>query len=176
MSLSEAQLLGLDDGHVEQGADGHSLHPDCRAAFERLQKRGREAGFDLQLASGFRSFERQLQIWNAKASGQRPLLDEQDRALDPARLSSQQLLEAILRFSALPGTSRHHWGSDCDVFDAAAVPKDYRVQLNSAEVSAGGLFAPLHEWLDQLIANDDCEDFIDPTGWIAAASPPSAGT
>ncbi|MCZ8486094.1 D-alanyl-D-alanine carboxypeptidase family protein [Vibrio lentus] len=32
------------------------------------------------------------------------------------RSSEQQKLSAILRWSALPGASRHHWGCDFDVF------------------------------------------------------------
>ena len=35
----------------------------------------------------------------------------------------------ILEWSALPGASRHHWGSEFDVFDLAALPEGYRVQL-----------------------------------------------
>ena len=39
----------------------------------------------------------------------------------PAPLAPDALIETILLWSALPGGSRHHWGTDVDVFDAAAV-------------------------------------------------------
>jgi len=160
--LDEAQLLGLKDTHITLDANGLGLHSDCRAALSRLQARGLQQGFDLQVVSGFRSYERQLAIWNAKASGERPLFDENDRPLAVAELSEEALLHAILRFSALPGTSRHHWGTDLDVYDAAAVAPDYQVQLSTAEVTPSGVFGPLHEWLDVRIAAGECESFYRP--------------
>ena len=68
--------------------------------------------------------------------------------MDYSALSVEEILHAILRWSALPGASRHHWGTDVDVYDAAAVPKGYQVQLTPEEVNPGGMFGPLHEWLD----------------------------
>ncbi len=162
MSLSAAQLLGQDDSHVQQGADGHSLHPQCRQALERLQARAAQAGFKPAVVSGFRSFERQRQIWNAKACGKRPVLDDNDQALDISDMDEVGLVHTIMRFSALPGGSRHHWGGDLDVYDAAAVPADYQVQLNLAEVSDTGVFGAFHQWLDELIEADDAEGFFRP--------------
>lgn len=160
--LSEAQVLGVDVTHIELDASGLGMHPDCRAALVRLQAQGLQQGFDLQVSSGFRSYERQLAIWNAKASGQRAIVDEADRPVDITKLSEEELLHAILRFSALPGTSRHHWGTDLDVYDAGAVAPDYQVQLSAAEVSASGVFGPLHDWLDERIAAGECEGFFRP--------------
>ena len=54
-------------------------------------------------------------------------------------------------FSALPGASRHHWGTDIDVYDANAVSSDYVVQLSLKEVGSGGVFDSLHKWLDLLM-------------------------
>jgi LAS superfamily LD-carboxypeptidase LdcB len=162
--LTERELLGLDDSHVETGVDGVALHPDCRCALEELQSAASAAGFDLRIASGYRSFERQLLIWNAKIRGERPLHDDAGRPLLAAELGERELLQAVLRFSALPGSSRHHWGSDLDVFDAAAVPADYRVQLSPLEVSPEGVFAPFHDWLDERIASGEACGFVRPYG------------
>jgi LAS superfamily LD-carboxypeptidase LdcB len=160
--LNEAQVLGVDVTHIESDASGLGMHPDCRAALLRLQAQAAQQGFDLQVASGFRSYERQLAIWNAKASGERPVFDEAGRALDIAVLTQEELLHAILRFSALPGTSRHHWGTDLDVYDAAAVASDYQVQLSAAEVTGTGVFCPMHDWLDARMAAGNCEGFFRP--------------
>ena len=51
-------------------------------------------------------------------------------------------------YSALPGASRHHLGTDLDVFDKAAVSDDYKLQLTPDEYLQGGPFAPLSNWLD----------------------------
>jgi hypothetical protein len=64
-------------------------------------------------------------------------------------LSPPEIVFAILRWSALPGGSRHHWGTDIDVIDAKAVPAGYQVQLVPSEVSPKGMFGPLHAWLDK---------------------------
>ncbi len=82
--------------------------------------------------------------------------------LNVAALSEEELVFAILRWSALPGASRHHWGTDLDVYDAAATPEGYEIELIPEEVDAGGMFGPLHEWLDERIAGDDSFGFFRP--------------
>ena len=49
----------------------------------------------------------------------------------------------------LPGASRHHWGHDVDIYDAAAMPEGYQIQLTPEEVEGAGIFAPMHDWLDR---------------------------
>lgn len=114
------------------------------------------------MLSGFRSFEQQLLIWNRKATGQRAVLDSQARPLDIARLSDRELVFAILRWSALPGASRHHWGTDIDVYDEAARPEGYEVDLVPDEVNPGGMFGPLHAWLDDRILTGTSFGFYRP--------------
>lgn len=161
-SLSVRQLTGLDESHLVTLPDGHRLQRAAARAFSALQEDARQAGFELAIASSFRSFSRQLSIWNDKASGLRPVYDDLDRAVAIEQLPPAQRVLAILRFSALPGTSRHHWGTDLDVYDAAAVAPDYRVQLSAGEVSAGGVFDPLHCWLDARMAAGESHGFYRP--------------
>ena len=80
-------------------------------------------------------------LWNRKWRGERPLLDAAGRPLDPATLDDAERMDAILCWSAIPGGSRHHWGTDVDVIDAAAMPDGYQVQLVAAEYAADGVFA-----------------------------------
>jgi len=61
-------------------------------------------------------------------------------------------MQCILNWSALPGASRHHWGTDIDVYDRAALPEGYRVKLLPEETQPGGIFHRLHQWLDQNMA------------------------
>jgi LAS superfamily LD-carboxypeptidase LdcB len=106
-------------------------------------------GIDLVPISSFRDFDRQLAIWNGKFRGERPLQDRAGRPLDVTSLPPARRVEAILWWSALPGASRHHWGTDFDVVDAAAMPPGYRVQLIPAEYRTGGPFHRLTTWLDR---------------------------
>ncbi|AMX01892.1 peptidase [Microbulbifer thermotolerans] len=146
-------LFGLGDEHVIcEPRSGQLMHPEALLAFERLCADARAAGFDPLVVSGFRSFERQRTIWNAKARGERPVLDSRGRPLDVTQLSPPQTVFAILRWSALPGASRHHWGTDFDVVDAAAMPAGYRPQLTPQEFAHDGLFGPFHHWLSERIA------------------------
>ena len=162
--LSVRQLAGLEEDHLIELADGQRLCPQAAVAFAELQRDAGEAGFELAIASSYRSFARQLAIFNAKASGQRPVHDDAGRSVDMARLPPADQLQAILRFSALPGTSRHHWGTDLDVFDAAALADDARVQLTPDEVAPGGVFDALHCWLDGRMAAGQSHGFYRPYG------------
>lgn len=161
-----AVLLGRSEAHLCSATDaeelGARLHRDAVEPFRALREAARREGFDLTILSGFRSFERQLSIWNRKAAGELAVLDSDARPLNVATLEPRELALAILRWSALPGASRHHWGTDLDVYDARAKPKGYEVELVPAEVNPGGMFGPLHEWLDACIAEDRAFGFFRP--------------
>lgn len=130
-------------------------------AFDRLKARAKTAGIELCIASGFRGFERQQLIWNAKARGERPLLSSDGQPLDASSLDAPALCHAILRWSALPGGSRHHWGTDMDVYDLASLTADYSLQLVPEEYTAGGPFAEFNAWFSGLDARQS-EGFIRP--------------
>jgi hypothetical protein len=90
------------------------------------------------------------------------VLDSRAAPLDIEQLTKHELVYAILRWSALPGASRHHWGTDIDVYDENARPSGYEIELTPEEVDAGGMFAPLHEWLDQRLAAGAGHGFFRP--------------
>jgi hypothetical protein len=159
-------LTGMHEGHLCSEADaqalGASIHRDVVGPFLALRDEGRLAGFELAIDSGFRSFERQLSIWNRKVGGELAVLDSAGIPLDTDSLTEEELVFAILRWSALPGGSRHHWGTEIDVFDAAAKPEGYEVQLTPQEVEPGGMFGPLHQWLDARMAAGEAFGFFRP--------------
>ena len=142
-------LVGTATEHLVILQDELMVHRDIVEPLHQLSDEAGKQGFNLSVASGFRSFERQLAIWNAKASGERDLLDENGQLLDAAALSETQRMWAILRWSALPGTSRHHWGTDLDIWDSGAVSGDYRLQLSVKEYREGGPFFPMQQWLQE---------------------------
>jgi LAS superfamily LD-carboxypeptidase LdcB len=162
--LTVQQLTGRDESHLVTGSSGHQLQAQVAAAFADLQVDALAAGFDLEIASSFRSFGRQRAIWNGKVGGERPVHDDSGAPIPMEQLSPREQIHAIMRFSALPGTSRHHWGSDLDVFDARALPVRCTLQLSPAEVATGGIFDPLHCWLDERMAADESHGFFRPYG------------
>jgi LAS superfamily LD-carboxypeptidase LdcB len=148
--LNDLELTGRTRTHVVQVDDLRcALHRDVLEPFLALRAAAAQEGVDLKVFSAFRDFSAQLSIWNRKFSGQRPLFARDGGVLDHASLSVDALLEAILNWSALPGASRHHWGSDIDVFDAAAISPDYRVRLLPEEFAQDGPFARLNHWLEE---------------------------
>lgn len=149
----------IDDHIVESTSLGAKLHREVAPALQKLKDSAEKAGFDLGVASGFRSFEAQLNIWNQKATGKRPILDDRGEPLILTYLSEEEVVYAILRWSALPGLSRHHWGTDLDVFDKKSVPPGYQIQLTPEEVSPRGMFGKFHAWLD---ANLEAHGFFRP--------------
>jgi LAS superfamily LD-carboxypeptidase LdcB len=118
-------------------------------AFSRMAEAAAQDGIGLKIASSYRGFIQQEQIWLKKLRGERPVLNQQLQQIIMHALPPAAQISAILIYSALPGTSRHHWGTDLDVFDAAALPDGYRLQLIPEEYHAGGPCAYLSDWLAQ---------------------------
>ena len=148
--LDPQQLTGRTQAHVRELPGLRcTLQPDAASAFLALRAAAALDGLQLEAASSFRDFGRQLAIWNGKFLGRRELLDRQGVALDRALMTEPELVRAILHWSALPGASRHHWGTEIDVFDAGALASGQQPQLLPAEYAAGGVFAKLDRWLSQ---------------------------
>ena len=147
--MNELELTGRARTHVITLENPRcALHYEVVAAFLAMRDAAAAAGIAMEAASSFRDFDQQVAIWNAKWCGERALLGRQGQALAFDALSEPQKLDAILTWSAIPGGSRHHWGSDIDVLDRATLPQGYKVQLLPEEYLEGGLFASLSRWLD----------------------------
>lgn len=147
--FSHSELTGRTRGHIVDLEDPPcALHHEVVEPFLAMRSAAAGAGIDLVPFSSFRDFDRQLAIWNGKASGERELRDADGTLLDARGLDEDACVAAILHWSALPGASRHHWGTDFDVMDAAAVPPGYRMQVIPEEYTPTGVFGKLSAWLD----------------------------
>ena len=126
-------LLGLDESHLVT-VGTHRLSAQTAQAFVNMQAAAATDGIDLQLVSAFRSFERQQQIF-----------EEKFRRYRAEGLSPTLAIDRILQYSTIPGTSRHHWGTDIDITDGNA-PKQKHVLVPS-KFHNDGPFVPLHQWM-----------------------------
>jgi LAS superfamily LD-carboxypeptidase LdcB len=145
----ERELTGRARTHVvELAAPRCVLHREVVEPWQALRAAAAAAGIELVPGSSFRDFEHQRRIWNAKFRGERALLDAAGQPLDAAALDTAARVTAILHWSALPGASRHHWGTEIDVIDTAALAPGQRPALLPAEYAPGGVFARLGAWLD----------------------------
>ena len=80
------------------------LLKEVNSAFDAMAIAAQKAGITLKVVSGGRNFEMQKSIWERKWRSRRPnFKSDKETALD------------ILRYSSMPGTSRHHWGTDLDI-------------------------------------------------------------
>ena len=166
------QLLGLTDQHIHylgnecltnQNLVNHNaikpvqvsprsnigIHQQMNTAFKALKRSAKNVGIDLRIASGFRSFERQLQIWNNKFVGKTIIKKTNGEIVDISRLSDWKIIEAILLYSALPGASRHHWGCDIDVYAPNLLAIGESLQLEPWEYQQSGPMEKLSIWLTQ---------------------------
>ncbi|EDP59138.1 M15 family metallopeptidase [Vibrio sp. AND4] len=148
--MTPEQLTGITDSHLQPRLVGQKtfmLHPDVAGDLLQMIEAATNAGFKMEIASGFRDFHRQKAIWNGKFSGELAILDCHSQSLNKARLSDEEKLMAILRWSALPGGSRHHWGCDFDVYARNLLPPDTQLQLEPWEYLEGHQLA-FYRWLE----------------------------
>jgi len=112
--ISKEELLGQinPDSHssfslVPQkyaSKSGIYLRTEVLLSFKDLHDAAIDEGLEIKILSGTRSFSYQQSIWERKWEKPRYMgWDALDKALD------------ILTYSSMPGTSRHHWGTDIDL-------------------------------------------------------------
>lgn len=85
------------------------MEKDSYAAYKKMYEAAKQDGIELRIISAFRSFNYQKWIWERKWTGKRgnyktKFPDEKQRAFE------------ILKYSSMPGISRHHWGTDIDIY------------------------------------------------------------
>ena len=127
-------LLGIE--HSNLVGDSIKLEKNTFIAMEKMRKAALLDGVKIKVVSGFRDFERQKQIWNRKFK----------KFTTENNLSDLDAIKEIIRFSTIPGTSRHHWGTEIDVID-----EDFKNEKNlliSNKYEEGGIFEKLKKWMD----------------------------
>lgn len=152
MLITKEMYLGLTESHLSE-AFGFKGTKKSLEAFALLQKEALKDGLSLDIASSYRSFYRQLQIFDDKFFSKRATLDADEKPLDISQFSLEQKCEAILRFSAIPGMSRHHFGTDFDIYSKSLLPLNCKLQLTAYEYAEGNYFYPLEQWLAQHLEN-----------------------
>ncbi|EGU30797.1 D,D-carboxypeptidase-related protein [Vibrio scophthalmi LMG 19158] len=154
MIMTPEQLTGQSQSHLSEvviGQKAFLVHLEVGNDLLRLKQAATQAGFNLNIASGFRDFERQKTIWNNKILGHSAILDSDSQPIDDTTLSELEKVMAILRWSALPGGSRHHWGCEFDLFDRDLLPQGVQLKLEPWEYLQGHQ-TPFYQWLKDNLA------------------------
>ena len=116
--------------------DTIKLEKNTFHAFNKMKKAANEDGINLKIASAYRSYERQKFIWNKKFN----------RFTIENSFTPTQAINEIIRFSTIPGTSRHHWGTEIDIIDGDYL--DEENVLMGDKFKKGGVFYKVKKWLD----------------------------
>ena len=93
--------------------EGMYLRKDTYKAFLDMYEHALKDGIKLQIRSATRNFYAQKSIWEAKWSGARTI--EGGENLSVTTPDPKERALKILRYSSMPGSSRHHWGTDIDL-------------------------------------------------------------
>ena len=115
--VSKNQLLGkfnpatdkdfvlIDRKHTDKV--GIYLRKEVYNAFLEMRDSAKKDGINLYISSAARTFEQQKYIWNSKWNSRKRVGNsiEEDK----------EIALSILKYSSMPGTSRHHWGTDIDI-------------------------------------------------------------
>ena len=105
--MNALELTGRASTHIVELADlDCRLHGEVVGPFLNLRAAAAAAKIDLVAASSFRTFERQLTIWNGKFRGERPVYDAAGAPLAILEMTPGERVDAILLWSAVPGASR----------------------------------------------------------------------
>src|SRR5690606_20960405 len=108
--FSEDELIGK--GKPTLFGDGFNLRKEAQIQFDLMRKSAKEKGFTIYSVSSYRSYAHQNSIWERKYKSYRN-----------QGLSHQKTIEKIIEYSTIPGTSRHHWGTDLDIIETT---KEFR--------------------------------------------------
>ncbi len=144
--ISTEQFLGLDDSKLVNFKDDPKRmmvlqgDRDAVKALGPLFSDAYDNGFEIKIVSAYRSFYKQFKIFDEKFNGKRPVLDENEEPIDISKLSDREKVLQIVRFSAIPGFSRHHFGTDFDIYPANLLPEGKKLELTAREYQKGNYF------------------------------------
>ena len=128
-------LIGMDDSRIV--IDTILLEKETYIAFIKMKDAAEKDGIIIKLVSGFRDFYRQQMIWNNKYK----------KFTNEFSLDGPTAIKEIIRFSTIPGTSRHHWGTEIDIIDKNF--ENEKDLLISKKYEEGGIFSSLKKWMDK---------------------------
>ena len=123
------ELMGKID--IPLFGKGINLREEAYDAYVDMKKAAYQDGFDIKMVSSYRDFYRQEGIWERKY-----LRYTEDDGMAPL-----DAIDKIIEYSTIPGTSRHHWGTDIDIIDG--YPKTNGSVLVPEKFESGGPFEGL---------------------------------
>jgi len=100
--VPDSLLLGRYS--LEMSEEDFQLQPAAATAFESMRAAALKDSIVIKVVSSFRDYATQKRIWNRKY-----------KRFTTEGMPPEAAIEKIIEYSTLPGTSRHHWGTDIDL-------------------------------------------------------------
>lgn len=105
------------------------LEKETAISFKKMKSAAKKDGINLIIVSGARNYYSQKSIWERKFK------NNESKGLNPLENARK-----ILRYSSMPSTSRHHWGTDIDInslepsyFESGRGKTEYDWLVNNAD-------------------------------------------
>ena len=139
--VSESERVYTQDELIGKGTsefygEGYQLQKEANDAFLLMKSEAKKSGIDIEIVSSYRSFERQKKIWTRKY-----------KKFTSEGLNPSEAINKIIEYSTIPGTSRHHWGTDIDIIDGSKeAPKSV---LNPNNFTDNNIYSELQIWLEE---------------------------
>ncbi|CAI8332370.1 MAG: D-alanyl-D-alanine carboxypeptidase [Flavobacteriaceae bacterium] len=135
--FTKAQLIGKGNPDITGNSYTQKMHKQTKVAFLEMKSAAAKDNISIEVVSAYRSFERQKEIFEGKY-----------KRFTRQGLSATQALSKIIEYSTIPGTSRHHWGTDIDIIQANTGKRPSSV-LQEKHFYGVGPFCEMKVWLTQ---------------------------
>ena len=116
--------------------DSIMLERNTYKAFKKMESAAEKDGINLKIVSAYRGYDRQKLIWNKKY-----IKFTTTYSLEPLKAINE-----IIQYSTIPGTSRHHWGTDIDIIDGNY--SDLEDVLIASKFENNNIFYDVKQWMN----------------------------
>ena len=106
----DTNFIALDQKYTSK--KGFYLRKEAYKAFIKMFDAAQKEGVKLSVISATRTFNEQKWIWDGKWTGKTLYYGKNIATEYPNPIERSKY---VLKYSSMPGTSRHHWGTDMDL-------------------------------------------------------------
>lgn len=136
-TFTRSQLIGKGNPDIVGDTYTSKMHKEAKKAFLEMKEAAAKENLNIEVVSAYRNFQRQKEIFEGKY-----------QRFTKEGLAPLDAIKKIIEYSTIPGTSRHHWGTDIDIIDGNAQPRPQSV-LQASHFHGKGVFCKLKEWLNE---------------------------
>lgn len=136
-TFTREQLIGKGNPQITGDTYRSKIHLEAKRSFLEMKEAALKDNIHIEIVSAYRSFDRQKEIFEGKYT-----------RYTKQGLSPEEALSKIIEYSTIPGTSRHHWGTDIDIIQSNTPSRPQSV-LQEKHFYGSGPFCDMKVWLTQ---------------------------